>query len=104
MFTKAELLKAIEELEDIPATYQTAEKLATFYTLYDHLYAPRTQEAKPTPAAEVTIYKHGESEFLRSIEGKEAEEAWLIIDELMATIQALQPRLYEATIDRIKSL
>lgn len=104
MFTKAELLKAIEELEDIPATYQTAEKLATFYTLYDHLYASEHQERKPVPAEEVTIYKHGDSEFLRSIEGKEAGAAWLIIDELMATIQALQPRLYEATIDRINGL
>lgn len=104
MFSRSELLRAIEELEATPATYQTAEKLATFYTLYDHLYSQRQPEAKPVPAAEVTIYKHGDSEFLKAIEGQEAEAVWPIIDELMATIKALQPRLYEATIDRITGL
>jgi hypothetical protein len=38
MFSKVELLDAIDELENSPATYQNAEKLATFYLLYDHLY------------------------------------------------------------------
>ena len=41
MFSKGELLDAIEELEASPATFQNAEKLATFYTLYDHLYVQK---------------------------------------------------------------
>ena len=36
MFSEAELSKAIDELEKTPVTYQDAEKLATFYILYDH--------------------------------------------------------------------
>jgi hypothetical protein len=36
MFSKKELMDAIDELERSPSTYQNAEKLATFYLLYDH--------------------------------------------------------------------
>jgi hypothetical protein len=50
---------------------------------------------------EVIIDKHGESEFLRQISGKDAESVWRVMDELMETIQMLQPRLYQATLERI---
>lgn len=104
MFSKAELIEAIEELETSPATFQNAEKLATFYQLYDHLYAPRLSDSKPVPTGEVTIYNYGGSEFLEAIGGQDAEEVWKIIDELMTAIKALNPRLYNATLDRINGL
>lgn len=101
MFSKSELLRAIEELEEAPATFQNAEKLATFYTLYDHLFTEGKMVQKPEPAREVKIDKYGGSEFLEAIAGEDAEHVWLIIDELMETIKALQPKLYQATMDRI---
>ena len=102
MFSKNELLDAIDDLEMAPATFQNAEKLATFYTLYDHLYCQREPEIRTQPAREVTINRYGGSEFLQAIEGKTAEDTWAIIDELMTTIKALQPKLYQATIDKIR--
>ncbi len=103
MFSKNELLDAIDDLEMAPATYQNAEKLATFYLLYDHLYCRKEPVNLVETTREVTIDRYGDTEFLQIIEGMSAEKAWLIIDELMTTIMALQHKLYDATIDRLKN-
>lgn len=104
MFSKTELLDAIDELEMSPATYQNAEKLATFYTLYDHLYIKKEPVNRVEPVKEVTIYRYEGSDFLQAISGQNAEEVWRIMDELMQTVKVLQPRLYQATIDKLKGL
>lgn len=102
MFSKSELLDAIDELEMSPATYQNCEKLATFYLLYDHLYCKKTITTGAEPVREVMIAKHGDSEFLQAVEGADAEMAWSTMDELMEAVKALQPRLYDATLQRFK--
>lgn len=101
MFSKRELLEAIDELEASPATYQNAEKLATFYSLYDHLYVEKEPMSRIESVREVTIDRYGDSEFLKAITDKKSEDIWMVMDELMEAIQALNPRLYQATLDRI---
>ena len=101
MFSKNELLDAIDELENSPSTYQNAEKLATFYLLYDHLYIEKEPINRIELAREVIIDRYGNSDFLQVITDKKAEDIWMIMDELMETIKMLQPRLYQATIDKI---
>ena len=102
MFSKNELLDAIDDLEMAPATYQNAEKLATFYTLYDHLYVREAPKNLVEMTREVTIDRYGDTEFLKAIDGMDAEKAWKIMDELMTTLMALQRKLYDATIDRLQ--
>ena len=102
MFSKSELINAIDELEHAPATYQNAEKLAVFYLLYDHLYIQKEPINRIEPVKEVTINRYEGSEFYEVISGKEAAHVWQVIDELMATIQMLQPKLYQATIEKIR--
>lgn len=102
MFSKNELLDAIDDLEMAPATYQNAEKLATFYTLYDHLYIRKEPMNLVETTREVTIDRYGDTEFLQAIDGINAEKAWKIMDELMSTLMALQRKLYDATIDRLQ--
>lgn len=102
MFSRNELLDAIDELEMSPATYQNAEKLATFYTLYDHLYVKKEPMNRIESVREVTIDMYGDSDFLKAITDRKPEDVWPVIDELMSTLQILQPRLYQATLDRIK--
>ena len=101
MFSRSELLNAIQELESAPATYQNAEKLATFYALYDHLYIHKEPENRIETVREVTIDRYDGSEFYEAISGQKAAQVWAVVDELMATLQALQPKLYQATIDKI---
>lgn len=102
MFSRAEILNAIDELETSPATYQNAEKLATFYSIYDHLYVKEEPMSRIESIKEVIIGKYGDSEFMKAIEGKKAEDVWLVLDELLGIVQALQPRLYNATIEKLK--
>ncbi len=102
MFSKNELLDAIDDLEMAPATYQNAEKLATFYLLYDHLYCRKEPVNLVETTREVTIDRYGDSEFLEAITDKNPEDIWMVMDELMSALQALNPRLYQATLDRIK--
>lgn len=103
MFSRGQLLDAIEELEEAPSTFQNAEKLATFYTLYDHLYIQKEPVNRIEATREVTIDRYGASEFLEAIADKKAEDVWMVIDELMTTLSALQPKLYLAVIDKISS-
>ena len=102
MFSKKELPDAIDELEASPATYQNAEKLATFYSLYDHLYIEKEPMSRIESVREVKIDRYGDSEFLEAITDKKPEDIWMVMDELMSALQALNPRLYQATMDRIK--
>lgn len=102
MFSQSELMDAIESLENSPATYQNAEKLATFYLLYDHLYVKEEPVNRIESVREVKIDKYGDSEFLQAISGRKAEDIWAIMDEVMESILILQPRLYRATIEKLK--
>lgn len=103
MFSKGQLLEAIEDLEASPATYQNAEKLATFYTLYDHLYIKKEPINRVEKVNEVIVDNYGDTDFFEAITDKNAKDVWIVINELMSVIQALQPKLYQATIDKIKS-
>lgn len=105
MFSECELIKSIREIENAPPTFQNMQKLATFYTIYDHLYSvpAEPRELKKTVQENVVEW-YGDSEFLSLIEDKEAEKMWLLMDELMSTIKALQPRLYEATMQEIRQM
>ena len=102
MFSKNELLDAIDELEMSPATYQNAEKLATFYVLYEHLYLKKEPVSRVESVNEVIIGDYGDSEFLQTVMGMKSENVWMIVDELMDAVKTLQPRLSQATIAKLK--
>ena len=97
MFSEAELSKAISEIEKSSATYQDAEKLATFYILYDHLH-------KPEPIREVTIDRYNGSEFFRIISNKNAKDVWNILNDVMEMLRATQPNVYIAIIRKLNRL
>ena len=102
MFSEAEILKAIEELEKAPTTYQDAEKLATFYILRDHLHTRR----KPAfeTVKEVTIDRYSGSEFYHVISGKKACDVWRIVNEVMGMLKATEPYIYKVVVERLMKL
>ena len=106
MFSEKELLKAIKDLEKAPQTFQDIQKLATFYSIYDHLYGYSfaTEQPVKEPVKQTIIEYYGDSEFLTSVEGKDAELVFEVLDELMDAVKVLQPRLYNATIQRLKEV
>ena len=99
MISKNELLQAIASCESAPVSYQNCEKLATFYLIYDHLYAEQAKNDEKAVGAK--IQASGKSDFLRAVDGANAEKVWEIMDELMQTLQVLQPRLYDGVMRRL---
>ena len=104
MLKKNELIDAIEELEISPPTFQNCQKLATFYLLYDHLYGDKQVNGGTAIDRMTVVGDYGNSEFLESIEGQDAEKVFLIIDELMESVRLLQPRLFDATLTRLEEI
>lgn len=99
MLSKTQLLDAIDELEKSCATYQDCEKLATFYILLSHMYG--TPNVMQESSREVIVNVDGDSEFLQTIRGMDAQKVWPIVDEAMETIRAFQPRLYNAILTKL---
>lgn len=46
----------------------------------------------------------GESEFLQAIDGKDSTAAWEIMDDLMDTIRATAPKVYDSVMAKIKEI
>lgn len=88
MISKKELEQAIRECEQAKVSYQTCEKLATFYTVYDHLYNEAVQEVA-VPRETIP------SKVMELANGKSADDVWKLVDELVDAVQVLNPKLYD---------
>lgn len=112
MITKQDLLQAIAECQGTRSpNANTAIKLAAFYTILDHMN--ETQNTKSQPGSQPVVQYSfaepperivqfdGESDFAKTINGKQQSDVWPIIDELMSTIQALNERLYDGVMRKL---
>jgi len=108
MFTEAELLDAVDQIKSGKHTIQNCEKLAAIFTVLDHLYGEKpsmidvgySNDSKIE--SEVGLY--GDSNFLRGIAGKPAEDAWLLMDELIEAVSVLNPRLTDNFFEKLNNL
>lgn len=99
MLTQREVLNAIAECEKNPRDYADCQKLATFYTILDHMTAEPTQTV-----TENVIGEYGDSEFLQSVAGLNSSAIWSVLDELASTVQVLNPNLYAGVMRKIRDL
>lgn len=110
MITEKDLQEAIAECQGTRnPDARTCIKLAAYLTIKEHLYPqvvendssaiPVYSYAEP-PSVEYT----GDSVFSQSVSGKDMNEVWKIMDELMDTLQVIQPRLYDSVIRKIDSI
>ena len=78
--------------------------LAAFFTIRREMFGEEKEAEHysyaPAPIRN-TIDLNSESEFARAVNGKEVEEVLPVMDELMDTIQILQPRLYSAVLMKL---
>ncbi len=102
MYTEAELLDALNEIENGRHTIQNCEKMAAIYTLLDHMYAPMASGYSGDVDAEIGLY--GNSQFLRAVHGKPAKEVWLLLDELVEALAVLNPKLLANFLGKIEEL
>lgn len=103
MISEKELYKAINGLENCSdPTYETVKKLADFYIVKNELYGYPEQVKQTAPAEEKVIGDYGESEFCSEICGLDAVHVFCVLDELMSTLQIVNPRLYNAVMRKLK--
>ena len=85
-----EINSEIAKLESQLTSYAVIQKLSWLYIVRDHL--------KPTPVGEIP---HGDSDFMKCCAGKSVCEIMGVTDELMSVLMVIQPRLYNAVMDKL---
>ena len=104
MIREQDLMEAIAECQgERNPNANTCIKLAAYYTLKSHLY-PEERNYEPQYSyadAPDVLDVEGNSDFTKAVKGRKISDVWPVIDELMVTLQVIQPRLYNAVMDRL---
>lgn len=103
MITEKELLEAIAECQgQRNPNSSTCMKLASFYTILDHM---KSKEDTVVPqysfAMPPTFTYDSGTEFSDKIQGMDIDEILAVIDELMTTLMVVNPRLYAGVMRRL---
>lgn len=107
MITEKDLLEAIAECQgQRNPNANTCIKLAAYYTILQNITGNTKQETNEGysyagPTTSSIIDYNGESEFLQLTNGRSQDEVLPVIDELMTTLQIINPRLYKSVIRKL---
>lgn len=117
MITEREVAQAIEECLQEPVTGNKRAVLADLIIIQDYLFGEPTQaqeapqqmpmqsySAPPAEPAETYIQTSGDSEFLKTVNGRKADKVWKLMDELVEAVKILHPRMYTTFIDKVQDL
>lgn len=113
MITEQDLEQAIAECQgERNPNANTCIKLAAFYTIKNEMFGkpeqPEHAEIVPSysyasePAENTIDYSSG-TKFSEVIGGRNPDDIWPIMDELMETVQVLMPRLYDGVMRRLRA-
>lgn len=106
MITRADLQAAIAECQGKRnPDASTCIKLAAFYTIQREMFgeeknAEPAYSYAPAPSRNM-IEIDSDSEFARAVDGRDPQEVLPVLDELMDTLKVIQPRIYNAVMDRL---
>jgi len=105
LITEQDLREAIAECQgQRNPNASTAIKLASFFTILDHitddskLDKPQTQQYSFAPPP--TVYDSG-TDFSDRIQGMDMNDVLAVMDELMTTLSVVNPRLYDAVLRKL---
>ena len=112
MINEKELYEAIAECQGTRnPNANTCIKLASFYTILDHIKEKEEQPVRALPMPPQYSYdppqeEHytSRSDFGQAVSDKDPLEVLRVIDELMETLRIMQPRLYAAFIRQVAAL
>ena len=107
MITEEDLQEAIAECQGVRnPSMNTCIKLAALYTVQNQLFGK--PEAKATSNAAEYSYSAGDNveyysdtEFWKKARYKDVNELLPLIDELMNTLSIVNPRLYDAVLQKL---
>ncbi len=101
---------AIHELEQEESSFPVYAKLANLYTVRNEMMGISTAQPQISAYSEAgisaseTLKQYGDSDFLRAVSGKDPAAAWSVMDELMETLQVVNPRAYDSVLRKINRL
>ena len=104
MITEKDLESAIAECQGRKnPDAKTCIMLAAFYTIKNEMFGEGKKDEYSFASAPVrdTIQIDSESEFARAVNGRDQKDIMPVIDDLMLTIEIVQPRLYRAVMQRL---
>lgn len=103
MITKKDLDSAIAECQGKRnPDAKTCIMLAAFYTIKREMFGETEQLSYSyAPVPSNTIEIDSNTEFARMVNGREQKEILPVIDELMETLNVIQPRLYDAVMNKL---
>lgn len=112
MLDRKEIDIEIARLEYGESSYPAYAKLANLYTIRDQMdrqEQPDAYDASYSAAPSTSGYfqavdNYGDSEFLRTVYGKDPAAAWAVMDDLMDTLQVANPRVYNGVMRKIMAL
>ena len=105
MITKHDLETAIAECQGKQnPDSKTCMMLAAFYTIRREMFGEEKEAEHysfaPAPVRNI-VEINSDSEFARAVNGMDLDEFYSIMNELMETIQIIQPRLYDAVMMKL---
>lgn len=106
MITKKELHEAIAECQgQRNPNASTCIKLASFYTILDHMREEPSSSEIPNYSfaseTENTIKYQSGTEFADAVYGRNVDEIMSVVDELMSTLSVINPSLYVGVMRRL---
>lgn len=112
MITQQDLQEAIAECQGVRnPNASTCIKLAAFLTIQKEMYGkneditPHTDYSFSTgPSTSDVIQFESDTEFANLVNGRDQQEIMRIVDELITTLEVVQPRLYASVMRRIRDL
>ncbi len=105
MITEKDLQEAIAECEGIRnPNANTCIKLAAFYTIKNELFGRTEQLQAYSYASSHSTEYVSDTEFGRMVSGMNIDDVMELMDELMSTLQIVNPRLYESVLRKLNNL
>lgn len=100
---------AISELENEETSFSNYEKLAALYTVRDKMMGvePKvhmedySRAAGPEPKM---TERYGDSDFLTAVSGKDLDDVFQIMDDLMENLKIVNERVYMSVMRKIRAL
>ena len=92
----------IAEWEAKDLTFLVVERLAWLYIVRDNALMRVKEDTGEEPIVMPAVALSSGSEFMKACEKADVVKMWAILDEAMEAVKMLQPRLYQATLDKLK--
>lgn len=105
MIREEDLQEAIAECQGVRnPNANTCMKLASYYTILDHTKEEKPMYSYAPPPTNTVDTSFMDSEFAQAVDGKPQEDVWRLMDELMTTLQVINPRLYNSVMRKVADI